>query len=139
VPESSATTIHDALHDKINAEVKMPIDDRPTVYSTSSDFKLCPNCKSYPCRCRKSVSLPPSQQTAGILRERQGRAGKTVTVIKDLKLSPDDLKELARDLKQICGTGGTVKDGVIEIQGDHREKIAARLRALGYKTKFIGG
>ena len=83
--------------------------------------------------------MPPSQQTAGILRERQGRAGKTVTVIKDLKLSPDDIKELAHDLKQTCGTGGTVKEGVIEIQGDHREKVAARLRALGYKTKFIGG
>ena len=114
----------------------MPIDDRPTVYSTSSDFKLCPNCKSYPCRCRKSVFLKPSQQTAGILRERQGRAGKTVTVIKDLKLSPDDLKELAPyTLKQTCGTGGTVKDGVIEIQGDHREKIAARLRVSGLQNQ----
>ena len=117
----------------------MPIDDRPTVYSTSSDFKLCPNCKSSPCRCRKLVSIPASQQIAGILRDRKGRGGKTVTVIRDLQLSSEDIKELARDLKQTCGTGGTVKDGIIEIQGDHREKIAARLRVLGYKTKFIGG
>jgi predicted translation initiation factor SUI1 len=59
--------------------------------------------------------------------------------VRDLLLTPDDLKELARQLKQTCGTGGTVKDGTIEIQGDHREKIATKLRSLGYKTKFIGG
>ncbi len=74
-----------------------------------------------------------------IRREKKGRGGKTVTVIYDLKLTPDDLKSLAKQLKQACGTGGTVKDGVIEIQGDHREKIAERLKGLGYKTKFAGG
>jgi translation initiation factor 1 len=60
-------------------------------------------------------------------------------VVRGLQLSPDDLKVLAKDLKQTCGTGGTVKDGAIEIQGDQRERIAARLKALGYKTKFVGG
>ena len=117
----------------------MPIDDRPTVYSTESDFQLCPRCKRSPCRCPKPVSLLPSQQTAAIQRETKGRGGKTVSVIRGLQLSPDDLKALATQLKQACGTGGTVKDDVIEIQGDHREKIAARLRSLGYKTKFTGG
>ena len=118
----------------------MPIDERPTVYSTGSDFsKRCPRCNSYPCRCRKTRSLPPQQQTAAIQREKKGRGGKTVTVVRDLLLSPQDLKDLARQLKQTCGTGGTVKDGAIEIQGDHREKIAARMQALGYKTKFVGG
>lgn len=117
----------------------MPRDDRPTVYSTADDF--CPRCKSSPCRCAagKTRSLPPQQQTAAIRRETKGRGGKTVTVVRDLQLSPEDLKALATQLKQACGTGGTVKDGAIEIQGDHREKIAARLRSLGYKTKFTGG
>ena len=117
----------------------MPTNDRPTVYSTDPDFQLCPRCKRYPCRCPKPVSQPPGQQTAAIRRETKGRGGKTVTVIHNLQLSPDDLKALAARLKQACGTGGTVKDGTIEIQGDHREKIAAQLRALGYKTKFTGG
>src|SRR5512143_1501422 len=112
----------------------MPIDERPTVYSTDPDFQLCPRCKHSPCRCSKPVSLPPGQQTAAIQRETKGRGGKTVTVIRSLQLSPEDLKALATQLKQACGTGGTVKDGTIESQGDHREKIAAKLRSLGYKT-----
>jgi len=117
----------------------MPIDDHPIVYSTESDFQICPRCKRYPCRCPKPISLPPGQQTAAIQRETKGRGGKTVTVIRNLQLSPDELKALATQLKQACGTGGAIKDGMIEIQGDHREKIAAKLRALGYKTKFTGG
>jgi translation initiation factor 1 len=117
----------------------MPIDDHPTVYSTESDFQLCPRCKRYPCRCPKPLRLPPNQQTAAIQRETKGRGGKTVTVVRNLQLTPQDLKALATQLKQACGTGGTVKDGAIEIQGDHREKIAAALRSLGYKIKFTGG
>ena len=118
----------------------MPIDDRPTVYSTDPDFeKRCPRCGSYPCRCPKTKSLPPQQQTAAIQRDRKGRGGKTVTVVRDLQLTQDNLQALARQLKQLCGSGGTIKDGAIEIQGDHREKIAAKLRSLGYKTKFVGG
>jgi translation initiation factor 1 len=118
----------------------MPSDERPTVYSTDPDFeKRCPRCGKYPCRCPKPVSLSPEKQTAAISRDRKGRKGKTVTVIRDLQLTPEDLQSLARLLKQACGSGGTVKEGAIEIQGDHREKIAARLRSLGYKTKFVGG
>lgn len=118
----------------------MPRDERPTVYSTDPDFeKRCPRCGQYPCRCPKRVSLPPSQQTAAIQRERKGRGGKTVTVIRDLQLIPKDQKALAKQLKRACGSGGTVKEGVIEIQGDHRETVAQKLRALGYKTKFVGG
>jgi translation initiation factor 1 len=118
----------------------MPRDDRPTVYSTDPDFsRRCPRCGQYPCRCPRIRSLPPQQQTAAIHFEKKGRAGKTVSVVRGLQLSPDDLKALAKDLKGACGTGGTVKDGAIEIQGDQREKIANRLKALGYKTKFVGG
>ena len=84
-------------------------------------------------------SLPPQQQTVYLHRESSGRAGKAVTLVKKLILSEDDLKALAKKLKQECGTGGTVKDGVIEIQGEHREKIADVLQKLGYKVKNAGG
>ena len=118
----------------------MDYDNRPTVYSTDPEFyKRCPHCCSYPCRCPKQKSLPPEQQTAAIRRETKGRGGKTVTVIYGLQLTPEDRKALTTQLKQACGTGGTSKEETIEIQGDHREKIAARLRSLGYKTKFTGG
>jgi translation initiation factor 1 len=118
----------------------MPRDENRTVYSTDPNFsKRCPRCGDYPCRCPKPKSLPPQGQTAAIQREVKGRGGKTVTVIRNLQLNEQDLAALAKLLKQTCGSGGTVKDGNIEIQGDHREKIAARLQSLGYKTKFTGG
>lgn len=84
-------------------------------------------------------SLPPQQQTAYLHRDSKGRGGKSVTVIKNLVLSEDDLKTLAKKIKQDCGVGGTVKDGVIEIQSEQREKIAAVLQKLGYKIKIAGG
>ena len=84
-------------------------------------------------------SLPPQQQTIYLHRESNGRGGKAVTLVKKLILSEDDLKALAKRIKNKCGTGGTIKDGVIEIQGDHREKIALILQKLGYKVKIAGG
>ncbi len=84
-------------------------------------------------------SLPPHEQIAYLHRDSKGRGGKVVTVVKKLVLSEEDLKDLATKLKQVCGSGGTVKDGVIEIQGEHREKIAEALRKMGYKVKIAGG
>lgn len=84
-------------------------------------------------------SLPPQQQIVYLHRESKGRAGKGVTLIKGLVLSEGDLSALAKKLKQACGSGGTIKDAVIEIQGEHREKIAAVLQKLGYKVKIAGG
>lgn len=84
-------------------------------------------------------SLPPQQQTAYLHRESSGRGGKAVSLVKNLVLSENDLKALAKRLKQDCGTGGTIKDGIIEIQGEHREKIAEVLQKLGYKVKIAGG
>lgn len=84
-------------------------------------------------------SLPPQQQTVYLHRESSGRGGKAVSLVKGLVLSENDLKALAKRLKQDCGTGGTIKDGIIEIQGEHREKIADVLRKLGYKVKIAGG
>ena len=88
---------------------------------------------------RKVISLPPQQQTVYLHRDSKGRGGKTVTLIKKLVLSEDDMKELAKKLKQVCGSGGTIKDGEIEIQGEHREKIAEALIKLDYKVKIAGG
>jgi len=85
------------------------------------------------------ASVPAQQQTVYLHRESSGRGGKAVSLVKNLVLSDDDLKALARRLKQECGTGGTVKDGNIEIQGEHRAKIAQFLQKLGYKVKIAGG
>lgn len=84
-------------------------------------------------------SLPPQQQMIYLHRESSGRAGTPVSLVKNLVLSADDLKALAKKLKQQCGTGGTIKDGVIEIQGEHRQKISEILIKLGYKVKIAGG
>ena len=87
----------------------------------------------------QGFALLPAQQTAYIHRASKGRGGKVVTLVKNLHLSPDDYKTLTKHLKQTCGSGGTIKDGVIEIQGDHRQTIAMALQQLGYKTKMAGG
>jgi len=108
----------------------------PIVYSTDPD----------PEPQKKAVTpQPPNKnqvargQTARIWRDSKRRKGKTVTVVGGLHHDPATFDKLCTDLKKHCGAGGAVKDGEIEIQGDHREKIAARLQALSYKTKFAGG
>jgi translation initiation factor 1 len=85
------------------------------------------------------VSLPPEKQTTYPHRDSKRRGGSKVTLIKNLVLSEDDMNALTRKIKQACGTGGTVKGGVIEIQGENREKIADVLIKLGYKVKLAGG
>ena len=87
----------------------------------------------------RMISLPPHQQTVYLHRDSKGRGGKTVTLVKKLALSEADMKELAKKLKQVCGSGGTIKADMIEIQGEHREKIAEALSKLGYKVKIAGG
>lgn len=83
---------------------------------------------------------PPSRaQAVRVGRETKGRRGKGVTIITDLPLDDKRLAELAGQLKQKLGTGGTVRDGRIEIQGDHRDRIVAELEALGYRVKRAGG
>ena len=85
------------------------------------------------------VYPPPSKQVARLSRSRQGRAGKTVTIIDGLVLPPEGYLDLAHDLRQALGTGGTVKDHVIEIQGDIRDRVADLLAARGYRIKLVGG
>ena len=112
----------------------MPRDEHRVVWS-SSDGDL--RKESFASRVLKS--LPPNQQTVYLHRESKGRGGKGVSLVKNLVLTEKDMKELAKKLKQICGTGGTVKNGVIEIQGEQREKMAEALKKLGYKVKIAGG
>jgi translation initiation factor 1 len=80
-----------------------------------------------------------AKQTARIALDRKGRGGKTVTVIGGLRHDPATLEALLKRLKQQCGAGGTLREGAIELQGDHRERAGAALAAMGYGVKRIGG
>ncbi len=88
---------------------------------------------------RKSTPKLPHDGVVRIMRERAGRGGKVVTVIHGLPGGAAALASMAADLRRLCGAGGTVKDRVIEIQGDHRERVAERLRSVGYPVKLAGG
>jgi translation initiation factor 1 len=88
-------------------------------------------------RARKSA--PRGDGVVRVRRETGHRGGKTVTAVHGVPVVESALKELAGELKRLCGTGGTVKDGVIEIQGDHRAKIVAALEQRGYTVKLAGG
>jgi len=88
----------------------------------------------------KSIStIPESDGIVRIRRETAGRNGKGVTTISGIPLAEPELKELVKHLKVSCGVGGSVKDGIIEIQGDQREKIKTDLEKRGYKVKLAGG
>jgi translation initiation factor 1 len=82
---------------------------------------------------------PPSDGVVRLFRDRGGRNGKTVTVIRGLPERGPALEGRVAQMKRLCGAGGTLKDGAVEIQGDHRERLAAHLRALGYTVKLAGG
>jgi translation initiation factor 1 len=116
------------------------------VYSTDGGrINTCPTCgKSYKqCQCDKpapdQASAKKNDGIARVMRDRKHRGGKTVTVITGIPASDDAIAALAQQLKKLCGSGGTVKDGVIEIQGDHCDKVQAKLTELGYKVKRAGG
>ena len=88
---------------------------------------------------RHMKSLSPHEQTVYLHRDSKGRGGKTVTLVKKLVLSDEDVRELANKLKRVRGSGGTVKEAVIEIQVEHREKIREVLVRMGYKVEIAGG
>ena len=83
--------------------------------------------------------MPRGDGTVRVSRETKGRKGKGVTLISGVPLGVEALAALAKDLKQRCGTGGTVKDGVIEIQGDHRDRLVEELQSRGHRVKRAGG
>jgi len=112
------------------------------VYSTEAGGRMCPDCGEpvAQCRCKELKARVPA--TDGIVRvshETKGRKGKGVTVIKGVALNAEALTALGKQLKTACGSGGTVKDGVIEIQGDHRETVIAALVKQGHTVKRAGG
>jgi translation initiation factor 1 len=114
------------------------------VYSTKSG-KICPSCQKpvSDCTCKKKKPRSkPNIKIDGIIRvqrEVKGRKGKTVTTVSGFEINADELKNLATQLKRRCGTGGSVKDGVILIQGDHRETLITELEGRGFKAKISGG
>jgi translation initiation factor 1 len=110
------------------------------VYSTGVG-SLCPNCRRVvkDCVCPKGAPGAAKSGVVRVGREVKGRAGKGVTTVTGLPLGPADIEALATGLKKRCGSGGTVRDGIIEIQGDHRDAIVAELAKLGWPAKKSGG
>ncbi len=88
---------------------------------------------------KKKPEAPKGDGIVRVGRETKGRKGKGMTVITGVPMHPQGLKDLAKKLKQKCGTGGTVKGHTIEIQGDHRDLLAAELQSMGYTVKKSGG
>lgn len=110
------------------------------VYSTEHG-RMCPSCgkPAAACVCRGKTGVRPGDGIVRVGRETQGRKGKGVTVVTGLPLGGDALEKLAGELKRKCGSGGTCKDGVIEIQGEHRDRLVEFLTAQGYSVKRSGG
>ena len=110
------------------------------VYSTDSG-RMCPTCRLAvdSCRCNAAPARPAGDGIVRVSRETKGRAGKGVTLVRGLPLAADALVALGKQLKASCGSGGTVKDGTIEVQGDHCERVMEVLKAQGYTVKRAGG
>ncbi|GAA0757428.1 translation initiation factor Sui1 [Ideonella azotifigens] len=112
------------------------------VYSTEGG-RTCPDCKQAlaDCRCAalKAAAVPAGDGVVRISRETKGRGGKAVSLVRGVPLNAEDLAKLAKELKAACGSGGTVKDGVIEIQGDHVALLMQKLEGRGWKVKRAGG
>lgn len=109
------------------------------VYSTDKG-RLCPDCQQPVdhCQCRQNA-VPAGDGIARVRRETKGRGGKTVTTITGVPLAEPELKELASALKRRCGTGGSLKDGIIEIQGDQVVLLVEELSKRGFQVKKSGG
>ena len=110
----------------------------------SSDLgRICPGCRrpvgQCACKDARGKSVRPGTGVVRVARLTQGRAGKAVSVITGLPLAAADLASLARELKQRCGSGGTVREGTIEIQGEHRDTLVAELVRRGYAARRAGG
>lgn len=110
------------------------------VYSTETG-RLCPGC-GHPlnsCCCSKKQNQVVGDGVVRVSRQTKGRKGAGVSIITGVPLAESELKKLAKELKKKCGSGGTVKNGVIEIQGDHRDVLVKALISSGYKAKLAGG
>ena len=109
------------------------------VYSTEAG-RMCPVCRQAvaQCACNKAAA-PPTDGVVRLFFETKGRGGKGVTVVRGLGLADPELTALGKKLKAACGVGGTAKDGVVELQGDHRERVMMLLKAQGLNVKKAGG
>lgn len=110
------------------------------VYSTDSG-RMCPDCRQpmSACVCKLAKAVPKSDGVARVSRSTKGRGGKTVTLVTGLALDESALTQLGKQLKAACGSGGTVKDGVIEVQGDHCDQVMQALGKQGFTAKRAGG
>lgn len=109
------------------------------VFSTDSG-RMCPDCRQPQAECScGQPQIPAGDGIARVRRETKGRGGKTVTTISGLALPADELKTLAKRIKARCGCGGSVVDGVIEVQGDRADMLCDWLAAEGFRTKRAGG
>lgn len=110
------------------------------VYSTDAG-RMCPACRQplAQCTCKSAQAVPMGDGIVRVSRETKGRGGKAVTVVKGVLLAEAELAQLGKQLKAACGSGGTVKDGVIEVQGDHVERVMEALKKLGHTVKRAGG
>ncbi len=110
------------------------------MYSTDSG-RMCPVCRHAIalCNCKSAQTAPKTDGIVRVSRETKGRGGKGVTLVKGVPLAGDALTVLGKQLKTACGSGGTVKDGVIEVQGDHCDRVIELLKAQGYSVKRAGG
>jgi translation initiation factor 1 len=110
------------------------------VYSTEHG-RTCPvgNKNLDRCSCRKTPAWAAGDGIVRIGRSTKGRKGKGVTVITGIPVDDQALKQVARTLKRKCGSGGTVKAGTIEIQGDHRDVLMVELKGMGYTVRRSGG
>jgi translation initiation factor 1 len=110
------------------------------VYSTEAG-RMCPTCRRpvAQCTCRKAAAAPAGDGIVRVQRETKGRGGKAVTVVRGAPGDAAALVKLGQELKAACGSGGTVKDGTIEVQGDHVDKVIALLQQRGHIVKRAGG
>ena len=110
------------------------------VYSTDTG-RMCPSCRQpvAQCQCKFTNAVPLGDGVVRVSRETKGRGGKAVTVVRGVLLDAAALVLLGKQLKAACGSGGTVKDGVIEVQGDHLETLVAVLQKQGHNAKRAGG
>ena len=103
---------------------------------------MCPACRRPLAQCSCSKTAAPAAPADGIvrvLRETKGRGGKAVTVVRGAPGDAAAVARLGQELRAACGSGGTVKDGIIEVQGDHVDKVMALLQQRGHKVKRAGG
>jgi translation initiation factor 1 len=110
------------------------------VYSTDSG-RMCPQCRQpkSACACSKTPARPAADGIVRVGRETKGRGGKAVTLVRGLPLDDAALAALGKRLRSACGAGGTQKDGVIEVQGDHADRLVGLLQAEGWRVKRAGG